>query len=246
MATLNDLEKDEKGETGFYVIPKMDCPHVRQLKVTPNTTNIDPMANCETCGETENWVCLHCAKILCSRYKNGHMREHCLKNEHHLVVSLTDFSCWCTKCDSYIKSKKLIPFIGYLHGRKFGITMPVSQQNLKDSDEEDEVVKPKNKPKNVTGVIEDPEEIKEFEESAQILEEKVKEVVALFKQSKSTVAYTGAGVSTSASIPDYVSDFFFVHLCKIFTFCKSKKKKFQRGPNGVWTRMHLHFRYIFL
>lgn len=37
----------------------------------------------------------------------------------------------------------------------------------------------------------------------QVLEEKVKHLAKLIRESPYTVAYTGAGVSTSAQIPDY-------------------------------------------
>jgi len=148
MTTFKDLERDDAGQTGFYVIPKRDCPHVQQLKSTPNTNNIDPISNCEVCTKEENWVCLHCSKVLCSRYVNSHMYKHCKETDHHLLVSLTDFSCWCVKCDSYIKSNKLIPFIGYLHGRKFGITMPTSTQDIENEDEVEEKPSKKNNKKS--------------------------------------------------------------------------------------------------
>jgi hypothetical protein len=55
------------------------------------------------------------------------------------------------------------------------------------------------------------EEIKEHFDSKETLEMCVDEIVDLIKKSKHLVVYTGAGISTSANIPDY------------------------RGPNGVWT-----------
>ena len=54
-------------------------------------------------------------------------------------------------------------------------------------------------------------EIEEFEDSPADLAVKIKKLAHLVEESKHLVAFTGAGISTSASIPDY------------------------RGPNGVWT-----------
>lgn len=53
----------------------------------------------------------------------------------------------------------------------------------------------------------------EVEDDVCTLKQKCTQFVQLIQSSKSIVVYTGAGISTSASIPDY------------------------RGPNGVWTQL---------
>uniref|UniRef100_A0A6B2L9C5 protein acetyllysine N-acetyltransferase n=1 Tax=Arcella intermedia TaxID=1963864 RepID=A0A6B2L9C5_9EUKA len=56
------------------------------------------------------------------------------------------------------------------------------------------------------------EEIEEFYDSPEELEQKVTQLADLIKRSRYFVVYTGAGISTSAGISDF------------------------RGPDGVWTR----------
>lgn len=54
-------------------------------------------------------------------------------------------------------------------------------------------------------------ELKEHFDDPETLHQEAKKIAKLIKESKHLVVYTGAGISTSANIPDY------------------------RGPNGVWT-----------
>lgn len=55
--------------------------------------------------------------------------------------------------------------------------------------------------------------LEEIEDPPDILEEKCMKLAAAISGASSLAVYTGAGISTAASIPDY------------------------RGTNGVWTRM---------
>jgi hypothetical protein len=47
------------------------------------------------------------------------------------------------------------------------------------------------------------EDIFEFQDTPQAIQQHVTKLANLIRQSKHLVAYTGAGISTSASIPDY-------------------------------------------
>jgi len=201
-------EREKKGETGFYVVPKTTCYHIAQFKA-PKTANV--RGPCGVCGHVgENWVCLVCGEIYCSRYVSGHMLEHNQKTGHALVVSFSDFSCWCYECDSYIKHHSILPLLTYLHKDKFGFVPQNSTNNVSHSNHSSKSVKDPNFANRV-GAITDEEEVKEFQDPPEELEKKVKIFVEWMRKSSYMVAYTGAGISTSSGIPDY------------------------RGPNGVWT-----------
>jgi len=96
-----------------------------------------------TCPSTENWLCLECGVIRCSRYVNGHALAHWQatqqtqpppstpnytnnhndKNEegHCIQVSLADLSVWCHVCAAYIRhSERLSPLTKQLEMYKFG------------------------------------------------------------------------------------------------------------------------------
>jgi Zn-finger in ubiquitin-hydrolases and other protein len=62
------------------------------------------------CGlATENWLCLACGVVRCSRYQYGHCRLHYydeqpLQQQHAVHVSLSDLSVWCHSCQKYLST----------------------------------------------------------------------------------------------------------------------------------------------
>ncbi|XP_068760229.1 histone deacetylase 6-like [Montipora capricornis] len=92
---------------GFSVAPKLDCPHVQSLSETASL-HIDVTKPCKTCVNIgENWLCLMCSEVMCSRYVKGHMVDHNAESGHMLVLSFSDLSVWCYDCDSYVSSPQL-------------------------------------------------------------------------------------------------------------------------------------------
>ena len=76
---------------------------------------------CHQCkDDRENWVCLTCYEIRCSRYVNGHQNDHFKETGHCIAASFSDLSVWCYNCDSYIKHSTLRPFLKQLCDVKFG------------------------------------------------------------------------------------------------------------------------------
>jgi len=102
-----------------------------------------------SCPKGENWLCLKCGAMLCSRYANGHARMHWedTKEEdqidnsttaaatthtitttekdqaavgHCIAVSLTDLSVWCYECNAYLTHPKLSEMTKRLEKIKFG------------------------------------------------------------------------------------------------------------------------------
>ena len=88
---------------GFAVEPITTCPHVP----APIPTHVFLDQACGTCEEPhENWQCLTCNTVLCSRYRNGHMLKHFEQTKDHAVcLSYSDLSIWCFQCENYIANE---------------------------------------------------------------------------------------------------------------------------------------------
>ena len=72
------------------VMPIPWCPHLDQLgryeeleEASRATAKTLIEASCQQCDNVgENWVCLSCFSVQCSRYVNEHMLMHGLETEH--------------------------------------------------------------------------------------------------------------------------------------------------------------------
>ena len=82
-----------------------DDDHVHDESMMRNTSKI--------CNAKENWLCLECAIIRCSRYCLGHALQHWEDTQralpectdgHCVAVSLSDLSVWCHICQSYLST----------------------------------------------------------------------------------------------------------------------------------------------
>jgi len=154
------LDSGQGSDAGGPIIPIMDCPHVQHhVHVTPPQLPSPSDAHCYVpnnggqghaksevsedgkCPPGENWVCLQCGVVRCSRYVNGHGVIHyqeSLKEDpgpdgagHCIAASLADLSVWCHACSAYLRHPDLDPLVKKLEQLKFG----------EEEEEEDETSK---------------------------------------------------------------------------------------------------------
>uniref|UniRef100_A0A672MKQ5 Protein deacetylase HDAC6 n=1 Tax=Sinocyclocheilus grahami TaxID=75366 RepID=A0A672MKQ5_SINGR len=96
---------DDTHDTMYAVDPLPWCPHLESVRPVP-AGGIDVFLPCEECGgDTENWICLFCYKVLCGRYVKQHMVTHGQESGHPMVLSFADLSVWCYACESYVHNK---------------------------------------------------------------------------------------------------------------------------------------------
>ena len=102
-------------DKGGYVEPRIDCIHVKYQYNWPIEMLEDAIKHrgCSKCSSfQEEWICLDCCEVNCSRYVKGHSEEHYLGHLgsdllHCVALSRTDLSFWCYNCGSYIISPEL-------------------------------------------------------------------------------------------------------------------------------------------
>ncbi|XP_065871367.1 uncharacterized protein [Euphorbia lathyris] len=122
----DELMKMYGAESG-WVEARTSCDHLGSLSSdlshipTPDT----PCHRCE--HPSENWVCLSCKDVLCSRFVNKHMLHHFQQMKHCLALSYSDLSVWCFECDAYLDAQvimQLRPVYETAYILKFGEAPP--------------------------------------------------------------------------------------------------------------------------
>ncbi|KAE9552235.1 hypothetical protein FO519_004544 [Halicephalobus sp. NKZ332] len=116
------------GEPMFVVQMRDSCPHLASVKEVPKDfeKNLDLKGKCTDCEEKdENWICLNCYGLYCSRHVNGHSLRHFTENpDHCMVFSLADLSLWCHACDDYVDNPVALPIRNIVHEKKFDCPVP--------------------------------------------------------------------------------------------------------------------------
>nr|XP_019569862.1 PREDICTED: histone deacetylase 6 isoform X3 [Rhinolophus sinicus] len=111
----------------FYAVTPLPwCPHLAAVCPIPEA-GLDVTQPCQDCGAfQENWVCLSCYEVYCSRYVNAHMLQHHEASGHPLVLSYVDLSTWCYQCQAYVHHQTVLDVKNIAHQNKFGEDMPHS------------------------------------------------------------------------------------------------------------------------
>ncbi|KAJ3287799.1 NAD-dependent protein deacetylase sirtuin-2 [Rhizoclosmatium sp. JEL0117] len=214
-------------DEGFAVYPKTDCPHAKnggiqrlgskelQAIARLATTNTCNTANCAT-ESIENWLCLKCNFVGCSRYQSSHLLNHNSETAHPIAASFTDLSVFCYECEDYIQVREMIPVVDALHWGKFGERHPMAKVHLgqpaggssSSSYAPLELLDVEEEGEEEEGAEESDgnKDVEEPATSNRVLRDSSIEAFAEYIKSnkcKKIMVLTGAGISTSAGIPDF-------------------------------------------
>ncbi|KAL3580415.1 hypothetical protein D5086_018250 [Populus alba] len=124
---FEDDENDMYGAGSGWVEARTSCDHLAFL--SSDLAHIPtPDTPCNRCQHpSENWLCLSCKDVLCSRFVNKHMLQHFHQTSHCLALSYSDLSVWCFVCDSYLDARvimQLKPVSETAYILKFGEAPP--------------------------------------------------------------------------------------------------------------------------
>ena len=122
-------EKLQDDGDGFEVTPLSSSPNIKfvdQAAMSPTEASELLTRPCESCGsEGENWLCLSCKSVFCSRYQNGHAVQHASSDEGccSIHLSFADLSVWDHKQEAYLdvfQIHELHQTFAAVHLAKFG------------------------------------------------------------------------------------------------------------------------------
>ena len=107
----------------YNVIP-LFIQSFSQLYKSTEFLSVDVCEPCKECAHIgENWLCLMCSMVYCSRYVNSHMVAHNAEEPGHMIaLSYSDISVWCYECDSC----KFIYLINFLDCCKSKIVLNIA------------------------------------------------------------------------------------------------------------------------
>jgi hypothetical protein len=123
-------------DKGGAIVPKLDCPHLEACALSNKANVLNKLSSlplglvtpCKDCGDDkENWICLKCSDVFCSRYRNEHGLEHFIahienkpEDQHNVALSFSDLTIWCYICNEYVKDPRLVDFLVKAESVKFG------------------------------------------------------------------------------------------------------------------------------